>query len=118
MDPRIEEIFLLARDTLNDHKEERYPDATLFRNLKTALKDISTQTGISENIRLHHMPIPGNPLPGLRDADYRVEVSGVSGGDNLCLHSAVLVGVTARVTDDEVKSVALSRQQGTAQASR
>jgi hypothetical protein len=43
---RIEDIFLLARDTLNDHKKERWSDATLLRNLKMGMKDIAKQTGL------------------------------------------------------------------------
>lgn len=47
---RIDEIFLLARDTLNDHKKQRWSDDTLMRNLRMAIKDIAKQTGLFKNI--------------------------------------------------------------------
>jgi len=50
MTTRIEDIFLLARDTLNDHKKERWSDDTLLRNLRMAIKDIAKQTGLFKNI--------------------------------------------------------------------
>ena len=50
MTTRIEDIFLLARDTLNDHKKERWSDDTLMRNLRMATKDIAKQTGLFKNI--------------------------------------------------------------------
>ena len=47
---RIEDIFLLARDTLGDHKKQRYSDDTLLRNLRMGMKDIAKQTGLFKNI--------------------------------------------------------------------
>ena len=47
---RIEDIFLLARDTLGDHKKQRYSDETLMRNLRMGMKDIAKQTGLFKNI--------------------------------------------------------------------
>jgi len=46
MATRIEEIFNLARDTLNDHKKERYSDDTLMRNLRLGIADIAKQSGL------------------------------------------------------------------------
>lgn len=47
---RIEDIFLLARDTLNDHNKQRWTDDTLLRNLKLAIRDIAVQTHLFKNI--------------------------------------------------------------------
>lgn len=50
MATRIEEIFLLARDTLNDHEKQRWTDETLMRNLRMAIKDIAKQTNLFKMI--------------------------------------------------------------------
>lgn len=47
---RISEIFLLARDTLGDHSQQRYTDDTLMRNLRMAIKDIAIQTNLFKMI--------------------------------------------------------------------
>jgi hypothetical protein len=47
---RIEDIFLLARDTLNDHKKQRWSDDTLMRNLRMGIKDIAKQTRLFKDI--------------------------------------------------------------------
>ena len=47
---RIDDIFLLCRDTLNDHKKERWSDDTLMRNLILGLKDVAKQTHLFKNI--------------------------------------------------------------------
>jgi len=47
---RIADIFLLARDTLGDHGQQRYTDDTLLRNLKLAIKDIAIQTNMFKMI--------------------------------------------------------------------
>jgi len=41
---RTTEIFLLVRDTLNDHDKQRWTDATLLRNLNQGIKDIAIQS--------------------------------------------------------------------------
>ena len=46
---RIEEIFLRARDTLNDHEKQRWSDATLLRNLNQGISDIAIQSGLFKN---------------------------------------------------------------------
>ena len=46
---RIEDIFLLARDSLNDQNAQRWSDETLFRNLRMAIKDIATKSHIFKN---------------------------------------------------------------------
>lgn len=46
---RIEDIFLRARDTLNDHDKQRWSDATLLRNLNQGITDIAIQTGLFKN---------------------------------------------------------------------
>jgi len=48
--PRIDDIFLLVRDTLNDHDKQRWPDDTLMRNLRLAIKDIAIQTNLFKMI--------------------------------------------------------------------
>jgi len=50
MTTRIEDIFLLARDTLNDHNKERWSDETLLRNLKLAVQDIAIETNLFKHI--------------------------------------------------------------------
>ena len=79
---RISEIFLLARDTLNDPNSQRWTDATLFRNLILAIKDIAIQSDLFKNIiqvpldngrgiyilpagilTLSHVTYLGKPLP-------------------------------------------------------
>ena len=50
MATRIEDLFLLARDTLNDHQKQRWSDETLFRNLRLAIQDIAKQTGLFKMI--------------------------------------------------------------------
>lgn len=47
---RIQDIFLLARDTLGDHSQQRYTDDTLMRNLRLAIKDIAIQTNLFKMI--------------------------------------------------------------------
>jgi hypothetical protein len=47
---RIQDIFLLCRDTLGDHSQERYTDDMLMRNLKLAIKDIAKQTNLFKHI--------------------------------------------------------------------
>lgn len=47
---RIQDIFLLARDTLGDHSQQRYSDDTLMRNLRLAIKDIAIQTNLFKMI--------------------------------------------------------------------
>ena len=43
---RISDIFLLCRDTLGDHSQQRYSNDTLMRNLLMAIKDIAVQTNL------------------------------------------------------------------------
>lgn len=47
---RISDIFLLCRDTLGDHGQQRYTDDTLMRNLRLAIKDIAIQTNLFKMI--------------------------------------------------------------------
>jgi hypothetical protein len=47
---RIEDIFLLVRDTLNDHGKQRWSDDTLLRNIRLGLKDIAIQTNLFKHI--------------------------------------------------------------------
>lgn len=47
---RISDIFLLCRDTLGDHGQQRYSDDTLMRNLRMAIKDIAIQTNLFKMI--------------------------------------------------------------------
>lgn len=47
---RISDIFDLARDTLNDHDNDRYSNDTLMRNLRLAIKDIAIQTNLFKMI--------------------------------------------------------------------
>ena len=49
MATRIEHVFNLVRDTLNDHQKKRWSDETLLRNLNMAIQDISKQTHIFKN---------------------------------------------------------------------
>ena len=46
---RIKDIFLRARDTLNDHNKDRWSDATLMRNLNQGIEDIALQTELFKN---------------------------------------------------------------------
>jgi len=46
---RITEIFLRARDTLNDAEKQRWSDATLLRNLNQGITDIAIQSGLFKN---------------------------------------------------------------------
>jgi len=50
MTTRIEYILLLARDTLNDHKKQRWSDETLIRNMGMAIQDIAKQSSLFKNI--------------------------------------------------------------------
>ncbi len=43
---RIDDIFILARDTLNDSTAQRWSDAVLLRNLRLAIQDIAKQTNL------------------------------------------------------------------------
>ena len=47
---RIEDIFVLVRDTLNDPDAQRWSDALLLRNLNLGIRDIAKQTGLFKNI--------------------------------------------------------------------
>lgn len=46
---RIAEIFLRARDTLNDHQKQRWSDETLLRNLNQGIEDIAIQAKLFKN---------------------------------------------------------------------
>lgn len=46
---RIEDILLRVRDTLNDHKKQRWSDDTLIRNLKEGITDIAIQSRLFKN---------------------------------------------------------------------
>ena len=47
---RIDDIFLLVRDTLNDPDAKRWSDAVLLRNLNLGIRDIAKQTNLFKNI--------------------------------------------------------------------
>jgi len=99
---RITEIFLRARDTLNDHEKQRWSDATLLRNLNQGITDIAIQSGLFKNssaialkngqeiytlpdtiLRLSHCTYDWKPLPlrssgwmdHNRETDWRFTVS-------------------------------------------
>lgn len=47
---RIDDIFALTRDTLNDPNSQRWSDAVLMRNLRLAITDIAKRTNLFKNI--------------------------------------------------------------------
>ncbi len=93
---RIDEIFLLARDTLGDHKIQRWTNDTLLRNLNLGIRDIAKQTNLFKMIiqvplengrgiyilpdgllSLSHVTYKSEPLPlrssGYMDRNYAVD---------------------------------------------
>jgi len=93
---RIDDIFILVRDTLNDPGAQRWSDALLLRNLRLGIQDIAKQTGLFKNIiqvpldngrgiyilpdgilRLSHVTYNNLPLPlrssGYMDKNYSVD---------------------------------------------
>ena len=46
---RINDLLLRVRDTLNDHKKERWSDDALIRNLKEGITDIAIHSRLFKN---------------------------------------------------------------------